>query len=414
MKFLKKSKISSNIIALVFVQFANYIAPLMVLPYLTRVLSVDGFGLVVMTISMCGIAMILTDFGFNLSGTYWISKNRDDKKEISKYIGAVTTIKFLLCVVSSFSVLIYSYCSDIDFGFSILVAVVAIIFSQGFQLTWLFQGIEKMKNVTTCMVVAKLFYVIAILLIVKEQSDTATVLLCLAVSNMISTIIGFILLYKEGLSLEKPAWAQVVSAFKDSFSFFLSRAAVGLYTSASTFIVGSVSGIPQAALYSSAEKLYQAGQGVTAPVSQALYPYLARSGDIRALYKFVLILLVPLVLGCSVCYLFAEDILRIFYGEQFSSAYSILRIFLICSVINFISVNFGYPAFSTIGRLDIVNRSVYIGGVAQLCSLGYLFSTNNVNAYNVVLSVLCVEIVVMIIRVCSFYYFCNEYNQRCN
>ncbi|BBT67265.1 MULTISPECIES: oligosaccharide flippase family protein [Aeromonas] len=408
---MSQKKVYKNIGYLLLVQFANYVAPLMVLPYLTRILSVDGFGLVVMTISMCGIAMILTDFGFNLSGTYWISKHRDNKKEISKYIGAVTAIKFLLCIISSLSVLIYSYYTDIDFGASILVAVVAIIFSQGFQLTWFFQGIEKMKNVTASMVVAKLFYVIAIFLIVKEQSDTATVLLCLAVSNIISTIIGFILLYKEGLSLEKPDWAQVVSAFKDSFSFFLSRAAVGLYTSASTFIVGSISGIQQAALYSSAEKLYQAGQGVTAPVSQALYPYLARSGDIRALYKFVLILLMPLVLGCSVCYLFAEDILRIFYGEQFSSAYSILRMFLICSVINFVSVNFGYPAFSTIGRLDIVNRSVYIGGIAQFCSLGYLFSTNNVNAYNVVLSVLCVEVVVMVIRVCSFYYFCNEYNK---
>lgn len=399
---------------LVLVQFANYIAPLMVLPYLTRVLNIDGFGLVVMAISMCSIAMIITDFGFNLSGTYWISKHRSDKKEISKYIGAVTVIKFLLCVISSLSILIYSYYSDIDFSVSMLITVVAIIFSQGFQLTWVFQGIEKMKNVTTTMVVAKLFYVIAIFLIVKEQSDTTVVLLCLAFSNTISTIIGFILLYKEGFFLEKPDGAQIVSAFKDSFSFFLSRAAVGLYTSASTFIVGSVSGIQQAALYSSAEKLYQAGQGVTAPVSQALYPYLARSGDIRALYKFLLILLVPLILGCSVCYFFAEDILRIFYGEKFFSAYSILRIFLICSVINFISVNFGYPAFSTIGRLDVVNRSVYIGGIVQLLSLCYLFLTNNVNAHNVALSVLCVEFVVMVIRICSFYYFRNEYNKSRN
>lgn len=408
---MSQNKLYKNIGYLLLVQFVNYVAPLMVLPYLTRILSIDGFGLVVMTISMCGIAMILTDFGFNLSGTYWISQHRDNKNEISKYIGAVTVIKFLLCVVSSLSVLIYSYHSDIDFGVSILISVIIIIFSQGFQLTWFFQGIEKMKNITTSMVVAKLFYVFAIFLIVKEQSDTAIVLLCLAVSNIISTIIGFILLYKEGHSLGKPDWVQIVSAFKDSFSFFLSRAAVGLYTSASTFIVGSISGIQQAALYSSAEKLYQAGQGVTAPVSQALYPYLARSGDIRALYKFVLILLVPLMLGCSVCYLFAENILRMFYGEQFSSAYTILRMFLICSFINFVSVNFGYPAFSTIGRLDIVNRSVYIGGIAQFCSLGYLFSTNNVNAYNVVLSVLCVEVVVMVIRVCSFYYFCNEHNK---
>ncbi|MFB9998018.1 oligosaccharide flippase family protein [Providencia rustigianii] len=66
---------------------------------------------------------------------------------------------------------------------------------------------------------------------------------------------------------------------KSSYTYFLSRASVVIYTSASTFIVGSYSGLNQAALFSSAEKLYQAGQSITSPVSQAIFPHIARTGE---------------------------------------------------------------------------------------------------------------------------------------
>jgi len=406
-------KVYSNIGYLILVQFANYIAPLMVLPYLTRVLNVDGFGVVVMALSMCSIAMIITDFGFNLSGTYWISKHRNEEKLVCRYVGSVVSIKFVLSLIASIIALTYSSYANIKFGYTIQYAVVVIIFSQGAQLTWFFQGVEKMKNVTSSIIVSKLLYMLSIFLFVNGPDDVDTVLICLALSNVVSSVIGFFLLLRGGFSLSIPEWSEVKLAFKDSFPFFISRAAVGFYTSASTFIVGSAVGIHQAAIYSSAEKLYQAGQGVTAPVSQALYPYLARSGDVRSLYKFIIILLFPMIIGCSIFYVYAGDVLSLFYGPDFRAADSILKYFLVCSIINFVSVNFGYPAFATINRLDIVNRSVYLGGCIQIILLFVLFMNGNVNGVNVVRSVLFSEFVVMTFRITLFLLYRKKLSLRC-
>lgn len=403
---MTKKRLYKNIILLLFVQFSNYIAPLLVLPYLTRVLGVEGFGIIVMALSMTSIAMILTDFGFNLSGTYWVANHKKYHDHVAKYIGAVVIIKVILSIISISSVVLYILLSEhARFSYPMMFAIALIIISQGFQFTWLFQGIERMKYITFSLVTAKLLYMLAIFMLVDNANDAVIVLYCLAGSNIISTLIGFALLRREGYWISMPSSSTIQDVFTSSIGFFMSRAAVGIYTSASTIIVGSVCGVHQAALYSSAEKLYQAGQGVTAPVSQALYPYLARSGDINSLYKFVIVLIIPLTIGCSFFYYFSEYVLSWFYGEAFGQAYEILRIFLICSVINFVSVNFGYPAFSTINKLHIVNRGVYLAGVLQLCILFLLFNFEALSALNVAKSVIGVEFSVMIYRIIAFQCF---------
>ena len=89
--FNKLKKISShslarNSMALFTLQFVSMVAPLIVLPYLSRVLGLDGFGLVMLALSACAIGLIITDFGFNLSATYKISQKREDVDYVSELI----------------------------------------------------------------------------------------------------------------------------------------------------------------------------------------------------------------------------------------------------------------------------------------------------------------------------------------
>jgi len=208
-----------------------------------------------------------------------------------------------------------------------------------------------------------------------------------------------VLIWVSGYTVRMPNKKIIVDTFMSSTSFFLSRLAVGAYTSASTLIVGSVSGVIQAGLYSSAEKLYQAGQNLTSPVSQALYPYVARTGNKNILIRTTLVLLIPMIIGCSVCYMYASDIIKLIYGAGFVDAQYVLKVFLIISVVTFISVNFGYPAFAAIGKIKIANYTVMVGGAMQVFLLVILFVTKNVSAMNVSLSVLATETIVLVIRI---------------
>lgn len=115
------------------------------------------------------------------------------------------------------------------------------------------------------------------------------------------------------------------------------------------------------------------------------------------------VLLPLMVIGVIICVINSTYIITLIYGQDFQSGSEIFKYFIVISVISFISINFGYPAYSTIDRLDIVNKSVILGGVIQLLLLGVLYLTTNINGLNVVKSLLISESCVCMFRVFMFY-----------
>ncbi len=401
---LSYKNINKNIFYLIFVQLANYIAPLVILPYLSRTIGIDGVGTVVIALSLCSLALIFTDFGFAVAGPYWIAKNYNKKNKLALYMGSIFILKLIFFIIFLFVYIIFSnfisFLKDQTVYFHIII--LSTIFFQAFQITWFFQGIEKMKNITICTVTTKITYLILVIIFVNNKGDINFTLFCFMFSNLLSATLGLYLMYKEKYYILISPPKYIWRIFKENTSFFLSRAAVSIYTSASTFLVGNYAGIQQAALYSSAEKLYQGAISLTAPVSQALYPYLAKSGDRKVLYKFIFILS-PIMLFCGlICIYFSNSIIIIIYGEDFLEASSLLKVFILISIISFISINFGYPAYSTIGRLDLVNKSVILGGILQLSLIMVLIFTDRLNANSIVISILFTEIIILLFRVLNY------------
>ena len=72
-----RSRLGGNISALYAVQGLNYVLPLLMLPYLLRVLGPQSYGIIIFTQSLARYAVIVTDFGFTLTATRAISISRE-------------------------------------------------------------------------------------------------------------------------------------------------------------------------------------------------------------------------------------------------------------------------------------------------------------------------------------------------
>lgn len=105
---MTRSVVGKNIFYMALVQCANYIVPLVMLPYLSRVIGVDGVGVLAMALSVCAIAVIFTDFGFAISSTVWIAKNKDKWKLLEKYVTAIFCIKIIFIFIISIAIFIYT------------------------------------------------------------------------------------------------------------------------------------------------------------------------------------------------------------------------------------------------------------------------------------------------------------------
>ena len=142
----EKKIIVKNYVALLFIQGANFILPLIILPYLVRVLGSEKYGLVMIAQSVALFLTIVVDFGFNISATKEVASIKDDKEKLSQFYWNIVFIKFVLIIVT-FIILLGMTCfidkfklDPLVYLFSFGLVIGQAIFQLGF-----FKGYKKCK-----------------------------------------------------------------------------------------------------------------------------------------------------------------------------------------------------------------------------------------------------------------------------
>lgn len=398
-----------NTTALFILQVANYMLPFVLVPYLTRVLGASLYGIIAFGFSLAQISCILTDYGFNISATYMIAKNRDNKEYINKVISSVFVIKCIFLVIVFLLMTLYltfqtKYAIYTPFFWLMYISIVG----QTFQPIWLFQGLEKMLYITLFTVTSRIIYLLLVVYLVKSQNDYFLVGISNGTGHVIAAVIGVSLFYKLGYSFVKVETDFIVSTFKESTQYFWSRAAVATYSSCGAFYLGIVSTPLEVAYYSAAEQLYRGARALYDPVSASLYPHMATHKNFKLFFSVlkwsVLVSIIGIVVGSSI----GHWVLELVYGSDFTVSYPILIVFLFIFCVTTPSILLGYPFLGSLGYNSFANKSVIYAGIIQL-SLLLLFYILKLNkGFEVVFTVLIVESVVLLLRATKAYSVYNS------
>ncbi|EMN5658626.1 oligosaccharide flippase family protein [Providencia rettgeri] len=379
--------------------------PLMTIPYLTRVLSVNEFGSLIVCMAAYSMANILTDFGFGLSAPYDISRNKHNKKFINSYLTSIFILKFIFILISI--TILYTYFKFASSLYGVdeytIILIFGIIFSLAYQAQWFFLGIEKMKSIAILASLGKLSYFVFIFTIVPHYKTVNSVLFCSFISNFIPFIFYLKFIHSEGYRATKVKVSQLIKIFRSSLSFFISRLAVGVSTTANGVVIGSILGVNIAGLYGAAEKIYNAGISLVMPISNVFYPYMARTKNHKLLIKVIIILTLISIVGCIIISNISSWFFIAFFGPEYKESAKIFDLFLILIPINVISIFLGYSAFAIVNKPQIANYTVIFSAILYLFIFFILHLTNNISILNIMLMIIGVDSFTVLTRGILFY-----------
>jgi PST family polysaccharide transporter len=401
LKILKNNKygrLIENFFSLSFLQGANYLLPLITLPYLVRVFGAEGYGQVMFAYAFTQYFVILTDYGFNLSATRSVSVNRENGAKISEIVCSVLIIKTIFIFIG-FGIMCGIVFSLPQFkaDWQLFLLTYGIVVGQAYFPIWFFQGMEKMKYITALNITARLIFTIFIFVLIHSKNDYLYFPILYSIGFITAGILSLFIVF--GLFRVKPvipSFRIIYGYFKDSTQFFLSRASVSIYTASNTIILGLFAGPAAVGYYASAEQLYKGMQGLFIPLANVLYPYMAKEKNI-ALFKKVMTWAFSIMLVIAIIVvLFSGLITGLVFGEGFEPTSDLLKLFAPLAVIVIVSVLLGYPFLAALGHANYANYSVIAGAICHIIML--LITIPILSIYSVAIITIITETIVLSVR----------------
>jgi PST family polysaccharide transporter len=398
------NKIFSNYIYLFLIQGANFILPLIALPYLVITLESERYGLVMIAQSLAIFFTIIVDFGFNISATREVSLLKEDKKKLSQFFWNVYSIKLILIMFSFVLLLCLIFFID-KFKTEPLIYIYSfgLVIGQAIFPTWFFQGIERMKMITYINVSAKIFFTISIFFFVLKPADFEFVPILNGLGFIISGLIGFIYSLKY-VNFVYPNFNNIIQISKESFNLFTSNFAVNLYSSSNTLVLGFFAGDTLAGVYASMEKLVIATKSIYIPLYQSIFPHLS-SLSFNNIKNFINKIKFPIMISGLILSLViiigSDSILKLIYKDDLISSYykifQILGLIAFLSALNMLYVTLFFPA---IKAYKIRMKILVSAGFFHF--LLVLVLANFYGIYGVAISAAVTELIILLI---GYYYY---------
>lgn len=403
LSFLKYKHELSDSIWLFVLQGLNYLAPLLVWPYMILVLGAEGFGQIGFAVMLCQFLMLFVDFGFNLTATKQIALCKEEKEAISRIFWDTLFAKLLLLLIAAVVLLIIVSIPKYTIYKATSLILFSMVIGHTFSFLWLYQGLGEIRKVSIITSICRLGILPLVFVLVKDENDVLTAAWVQASTYLASGIVvvtatwlrRIICIPQGGLICLRT----IGQTLRNSAPIFLSTALSSVYSLLFVVILGYFSSPIEVGKYTAVEKIMRGGTNlILMPVLQAFFPKVSQLGHTnpasakRTTGWILCGIMVMMGILCVVLYFFSDELMRIM-GKSYEGIAPVYRIMAFVPLTIGLSGVLGQLGLIAQGGKREKRQFCIVYAIAAIASLVMIFSVGaDLDACHTALSLLVAEL----------------------
>lgn len=369
-------KLLQNIGFMSLSQAANYLLPLVTLPYITRVIGPENYGMVEFaTVSMLYASALVT-YGFTFTATRKIAELGDSFQRISRVFSVVLQSKLLLLLLAALAFIpLLLFVPPYSIELKLMLFAFPSVIGWALYPDFFYQGRQDLGFIALMNLAIKLAGAALVFILLQEEKDYPLVLAINSFTQISAAVTALWFARKRypWLQFNWQPFRLVKAYLKSGFYMFLSLFFTRLYTFGSILFIGFLLAPRELGLFAAALKLITVGQSfLFNPVGNALYPYLANLRKqgmdlyLRDRGRFRNYMLGVSALAATVIILLRDFWVELLFGAEYLEAAPALALMAPVMLLTTLS-HFATKQGLMILKADALNlRVVWITGIVSV------------------------------------------------
>lgn len=318
----------------------NLVIPLIVTPYIYRVLSPKSMGEYEYANTIYNYFYLFGLLGILTYGVRELSRNRDNQEFVRKTYSALFSIGLISNLTCFFIYVTFTYLgfNDDSSMFTLLIILSLNLISNIFNTEWINEAFEDFRFIAIKTGIIRFLYVICIFIFIKSSDDIWIYALMIVISNFLNYIISFFYSQKyTGFRVFSFSfdWATIKKILPFLFFILLLENSNMFYTFLDRAMLGAYTIPDYVAYYSVGQRIMEICRALLVTITYVSLPrlsyYLGKdnqlyTNSLNKLSTTIMMFSIPLAIGLSVI---SKDLVLLFAGGQYASASLPLIIFSI-------------------------------------------------------------------------------------
>lgn len=370
-----------NILSLTAVNIITYIFPIIIIPYVVRVIGVEKYGLLSFAQSIIQYFIVISEYSFAFSAPRSIALNKENNLLLSRTFFSILIIRTFLMLIC-FIVLILSMLifDEIKNNAQIYLFTFTLVCVNAFNPGWFFQGMGKIKEFALITLLGKALFAVSIFIIIKNSADYVYVPLLNSLGTILIIVLSFVVIFKRyKLHIVFPESKSLIKEISEGVHIFSGMISGNLYNNSSIFILGLFAENRIVGYYKGADLIIRSIISLSTSVSNAIYPSSCRIAsnnfmNYKTLIKKIILASFVLSLIVSLLIFFFSDLIVLrFLGVDFARSAILLKVFAPLFCISALSNVIGVNGLLANNKNQLFSKAIFLGGVLNV-SLAFILT----------------------------------------